>query len=157
MFLFKVELEFTFDLAMFMQEQLKCIYVLCMSYVIHGAHMSLVLAPNPFILTFSYRIFYSFDFTRVFCSLLQPEALCNSGFLWVTMRDDCWTSFCWGGCLEVMQLCICSFRADKSVMASSGFQADVKALQKNLAARHLVSGFFFLNGDTWWVVRTQKI
>ncbi|RWR86655.1 proteasome subunit beta type-1 [Cinnamomum micranthum f. kanehirae] len=28
--------------------------------------------------------------------------------------------------------------ADKSVMASSGFQADVKALQKNLAARHLI-------------------
>lgn len=30
-------------------------------------------------------------------------------------------------------------RADKSVMASSGFQADVKALQKHLAAKHLVS------------------
>lgn len=29
-------------------------------------------------------------------------------------------------------------RADKAVMASSGFQADVKALQKVLAARHLV-------------------
>lgn len=29
-------------------------------------------------------------------------------------------------------------RADKSVMASSGFQADVKALQKLLAARHSV-------------------
>ncbi|KAK4858435.1 hypothetical protein QYF36_016386 [Acer negundo] len=29
--------------------------------------------------------------------------------------------------------------ADKSLMASSGFQADVKALQKFLAARHLVS------------------
>ncbi|KAF3775986.1 Proteasome subunit beta type-1 [Nymphaea thermarum] len=28
--------------------------------------------------------------------------------------------------------------AEKSVMASSGFQADVKALQKNLAARHLI-------------------
>lgn len=28
--------------------------------------------------------------------------------------------------------------AEKSVMASSGFQADVKALQKHLAARHLV-------------------
>ena len=29
-------------------------------------------------------------------------------------------------------------RADKCVMASSGFQADVRALQKLLAARHLV-------------------
>ncbi|KAM7516205.1 hypothetical protein LguiA_005788 [Lonicera macranthoides] len=28
--------------------------------------------------------------------------------------------------------------ADKSVMASSGFQADVRALQKHLAARHLI-------------------
>lgn len=30
-------------------------------------------------------------------------------------------------------------RAEKCVMASSGFQADVKALQKVLSARHLVS------------------
>lgn len=32
---------------------------------------------------------------------------------------------------------ICNL-ADKCVMASSGFQADVKALQKNLSARHLI-------------------
>lgn len=37
--------------------------------------------------------------------------------------------------LSVRLLC----RADKCVMASSGFQGDLKALQKNLAARHLVS------------------
>ncbi|KAI3498948.1 hypothetical protein L1887_34737 [Cichorium endivia] len=30
------------------------------------------------------------------------------------------------------------FRADKSIMASSGFQADVKALQKVLASRHSI-------------------
>eukprot|EP00268_Persea_americana_P066184 TRINITY_DN8960_c0_g1_i1.p1 TRINITY_DN8960_c0_g1~~TRINITY_DN8960_c0_g1_i1.p1 ORF type:complete len:113 (-),score=12.90 TRINITY_DN8960_c0_g1_i1:255-593(-) len=29
-------------------------------------------------------------------------------------------------------------KADKCVLASSGFQADVKALQKNLVARHLI-------------------
>ncbi|TXG62703.1 hypothetical protein EZV62_009697 [Acer yangbiense] len=33
--------------------------------------------------------------------------------------------------------------ADKSLMASSGFQADVKALQKFLAARHLVGSCLF--------------
>lgn len=34
---------------------------------------------------------------------------------------------------------ICLFSADKCVLASSGFQGDIKALHKNLAARHLVS------------------
>ena len=29
--------------------------------------------------------------------------------------------------------------ADKSLLASSGFQADVRALQKHLEARHLVN------------------
>ncbi len=40
--------------------------------------------------------------------------------------DDFWTLLC---------------RTDKSVLASSGFQADVRALQKNLDARHQVCRF----------------
>ncbi len=40
--------------------------------------------------------------------------------------DDFWTLLC---------------RTDKSVLASSGFQADIRALQKNLDARHQVCRF----------------
>lgn len=53
----------------------------------------------------------------------------------------------WGNLLteflynKLISFILCLYRlcrAEKSVMASSGFQADVKALQKHLAARHLV-------------------
>ncbi|BBG97425.1 N-terminal nucleophile aminohydrolases superfamily protein [Prunus dulcis] len=36
------------------------------------------------------------------------------------------------------ELSLFDSRADKAVLASSGFQADVKALQKHLAAKHLI-------------------
>jgi 20S proteasome subunit beta 6 len=35
-------------------------------------------------------------------------------------------------------MCFTDVRADKCLMASSGFQADVRALQKVLGAKHLV-------------------
>jgi hypothetical protein len=38
--------------------------------------------------------------------------------------------------LNIVSLYI--YRADKCVLASSGFQGDIKALHKNLAARELV-------------------
>ncbi|KAK8965386.1 Proteasome subunit beta type-1 [Platanthera guangdongensis] len=40
---------------------------------------------------------------------------------------------------KICNLCDLLFPADKCVLASSGFQGDMKALQKNLAAKHLVS------------------
>ena len=38
-------------------------------------------------------------------------------------------------------------RADKSVLASSGFQGDIKALQKNLSAKHLVGAIELLTAS----------
>jgi hypothetical protein len=43
------------------------------------------------------------------------------------------------GMCSCCSLCLPSIRTDKCVLASSGFQADIKALQKNLSAKELVS------------------
>ena len=86
-----------------------------------------------------HRLFYE---SSLACTFVQLVVVC--GTLYPLFMENgkrflnCYTKFSYTKAVFYIVLFSQPCRAGKCVMASSGFQADVRALQKHLAARHLV-------------------